>query len=76
MIYEITRTSVWCEEDKPCEDAIKKTVSTPHGELTVWTIEINTIEDLLSFISKNGKIILHPCKNEAPSIEIYDSYRE
>jgi len=34
-------------------------------------IEINTLEELMNFISKNGNIVLNK-----ESIEIYDDYRE
>lgn len=46
-----------------------------------WTIEINTIEELMAFIEKHGEVIVWP-KNHCdifgdyPAIEVYDDYRE
>ena len=37
----------------------------------LWSIEINTLEELQSFIEKYGRIIM-----DWDSIEIYDGYRE
>ncbi len=44
-----------------------------------WTISINTLEDLIKFISKQGPIIISEetsCKGVTHEIEIYDEYRE
>jgi len=45
---------------------------------SVWTIQINTIEELLAFITKYGEVIIFPSGyKEIPFfIEIYDTYRE
>ena len=43
-----------------------------------WTIEINTLEELFNFSIEHGEIIIRAFtfKDESPSIEIYDDYRE
>jgi len=43
-----------------------------------WSIELNTLEEIMAFIAENGQIIIseedYNCPN--PTIEIYDDYRE
>ena len=47
-----------------------------------WVIEFNTIEELLAFVDKYSKVIVHkknfdlPNKEGYREIEIYDDYRE
>jgi len=45
-------------------------------EETKWTIEINTLEELIKFCKKHGNIIVDSDDCDIPSIEIYDDYRE
>lgn len=43
-----------------------------------WMIELSTLEDIMAFIAKNGRIIMSP-SDDNPSlsqIEIYNDYRE
>jgi len=69
--------------NKPCEGAIQEEVEYPNGKHTVWTIGINSIEELLE-LSKlgdfgNGIILNHASEkfsNPLPTINIYDSYLE
>ena len=57
----------------------KGTNTTPQR---LWVIEFNTIEELLAFIDKYGKVIIHKKsfvlqnKEGYREIEIYDDYRE
>ena len=48
--------------------------------MNVWTIEINSIEELIALSRKYGKIIIadyYLNDNDGyPTLEIYDSYRE
>lgn len=47
--------------------------------MDVWTIEVNSIEELVALSSKYGEIIVanHYWNNdEYPTLEIYDAYRE
>lgn len=63
MVYEVSRSSDWFGENKPCKSAYKSSDK--------WYIEINTLEELQELINSDGKIIV-----DKLSIEIYDSYRE
>ena len=76
MKFIVSRTSLWSRDnnDSPCEEAKAKRLENNR----VWTIEINTLEELINFRKKYGEIILtistYPeIDNE---IEIYDDYRE
>lgn len=66
---ERTSASTWYKQ--PCEEAkeIKR------GE---YTIEINTLEQLLDFVNKYGEVIIFPkdYRGSLPTIEIYDGWRE
>ena len=48
----------------------------------LWVIEFNTSEELLAFVDKYGKVIIHKTafalqnKEDYREIEIYDDYRE
>ncbi len=44
----------------------------------LWSIEINSIEELMAFVAHNGEIIIKPegYNTKSPEIEIYDDYRE
>ena len=48
--------------------------------MNVWTIEINSIEELIALSRKYGEIIITDHylndNDEYPTLEIYDSYRE
>ena len=57
-------------------------ITRDNGLVTVWTIEINSLEELLEFIDKYGDgfggVVISPYRSN-PSyfeIEIYDNYRE
>lgn len=63
--YIVSRTSAWMDT-KPCEEAYRK-----EGEKYDWYVRINSLEDLMNFIKKYGKVVV----NEG-SIEIYDDWRE
>lgn len=48
--------------------------------IDVWTIEVNSIEELVALSRKYGKIIVEnyywSSNDEYPTLEIYDTYRE
>lgn len=42
-----------------------------------WTIEINSIEELMAFIRRNvGRVVIETEEDEMPMLEIYNDYRE
>ncbi|UTW65788.1 hypothetical protein KFE94_14160 [bacterium SCSIO 12643] len=43
-----------------------------------WTIELNSLEDLMRFIDKYGQVVINTGlgTTESPVIEIYDDWRE
>ena len=80
MKFRIKRTSDWFSEERPCAGA--KFISEDDDGRKLWTIEINTIEELLTLREQIGEdLILGWTSNDEPedimgAIEIYDSYRE
>lgn len=47
------------------------------NDLKVWTMELKTLEDLMSFYADHGSLIIEECPDgKMPHIEIYDDYRE
>lgn len=78
MNFIVYRTSN--HVDKPCEEAtMKKTgLESQNQPGEGWTVEINSIEDLVDFTDKYGNIIIKSRDTFHPesSIEIYDDFRE
>jgi len=79
MRFQVTRISPY--EKKPCEEA-EAGRSNPWTDHPVWFIELGTLEDLLAFEVKYGKLVLRSADEELdeegpePVVEIYDFYRE
>ena len=80
MKFQIERTSSWWSEDgkAPCEGAVlmKEGTST---DLPVYTIDIESVEDLVELMKREGEIIIKEggyMNDGLPVIEIYDTYRE
>lgn len=74
MKFIVSRTSVWDSNIAPCEEAKREEFEDGPD----WTIEINSLEELIAFRKKYGELVLTASvipeiDNE---IEIYDSYRE
>lgn len=82
MRFIITRTSRYIySEENPCDGATKEKIFTDWKEpveVTAWFKEINTLEELLAFIKKNGQIVIGKSYQNKKylEIEIYDDYRE
>lgn len=72
MEFKITRTSLWLEDEKPCEEAYKKELNSG----VIWCVKINSLEELLEFQDKYDEIILSTGFRKKRVIEIYDDYRE
>lgn len=82
MKFIITRTSSW-NDSPPCEEVKREIVNNgrsgeDYREHNVWTIEINTLEELINFTNKYGRIVIEEywLNNRYKEIEIYDYYRE
>lgn len=86
MKFHVTRTSNYSDNIKPCEKAKEiiteiRSVNTTTAR-KIWYIEVNSIEDLLSFIDEQeSEVVINTQKTDIvdygmPSIEIYDDYRE
>lgn len=74
MKFKIERTSI-LDNTKPCEEAKEET----YNGVTVWFVEINTLEELLDFRNKYDRAIIIDTAIESPniySLEIYDNWRE
>lgn len=82
MKFTIHRTSIWCGNEPPCEEAVM--VKTENQRLNYaekyrihYEIKINTLEELFEFSKKHGKLVfIAEASEELPYIEIYDDYRE
>ena len=78
MKFIIERTSCYSGSEQPCEGASIFSHDDKWDE-TKWSIEINSLEDLMALAGKEGELIVAaPCEAtyNLPSIEIYDTYRE
>lgn len=77
MKFVIYRTS---EIVPPCEEAKKETMKllVDGDEEEIYTIEVNTLEELLNICKKYGDVIVNEnyWDTKFPYIEIYDYYRE
>ena len=118
MKFIVSRTSIWNDEIKPCEEAKRDSivcvetralytpeefderlaqregkwfsVGTNHrvnekgyitrdiGMIDVWSVEFNTLEEIIEFCDKYDSVVIEYCIwNKAyKQIEIYDDYRE
>ena len=83
MKFIVTRTSDWNDKRCPCKEATREIVNNDrtgedYRERNVWTIELNTLEELISFTNKYGRIVVEEywLNSKYKEIEIYDGYRE
>ena len=82
MKFIIERTSIWNDDEPPCEEAVMVKTEDQRlnrvGEYYIhYEIEINTLEELFEFSKKHGKLVfVAEASEELPYIEIYDDYRE
>ena len=53
-------------------------ITRDHGMIDVWSVEINTLDELIEFITRYGDVVIRDCMwNEAyKEILIYDDYIE
>lgn len=76
MKFSVSRVSDFFGKECPCENAAKGI--DPVYDVPLWTIEINSLSELIGFVDKYGTIILeHTPKEQCyPHIDIYDDYIE
>lgn len=79
MKFEIYRTSDWYGENPPCVGArLVRAGSMEHR--AAYEIEIETLEDLLELVEREGDFIIGNSDKSKTGyefeIEIYDGYRE
>ena len=80
MKFNVTRTSYWAGEDPVCPGEKKERVPKNGRLKETYTVEINTMEELLQLVKKVGNPIIVFKESgwgfELPELEIYDGYRE
>lgn len=83
MKFEVSRTSSWGTEEKPCKNATKEYIVVKLPKNTVgyncYTREFNTFEELMDFIKNeaNNKVVIQWNEwSNLYEIEIYDDWRE
>lgn len=81
MKFYVRRTSDWRLTNPPCDGAIeeKYVIENVYGEKierTRFFINIESLEELMGFISEQGEVVVGTEYNDLPTIEIYDGYRE
>lgn len=57
--------------DKGTNHKCGETIKRREGNKTVWVVKIKTLEELVKFAKKHGKLVF-----DNTCIEIYDGYRE
>ncbi len=82
--FRVEKTSLRGSLEKPCDEAVLKETQEMTGEGSlntreVWTIHMDSLDELITFRDKYGELILDqdPSFPQIPdSIEIYDDWRE
>ncbi len=80
MRFRVTRTSgyaIQTRQERPCREAEDEPgIDTQGYAVTKWYVEIGSLEELIAFIRRHGRIVLTPVEQGPDHIEIYDDYRE
>lgn len=80
MKFQVTRSSYWVYSAPPCEGCTLAHLSQDPLDDTIYTVEFNTLEELVKFSDKNGSIIIGKAFSHEEitplHIEIYDAFRE
>ena len=82
--FRVERTSFRDSKEQPCNEAVLKktremTNEGSHKKREVWEVNMNLLDELITFRDKYGELILdhNPSLPQIPdSIEIYDDWRE
>ena len=83
MIFEIERASNWGDgvDKPPCDKAYKTEITLTNGwnetkTVKIYVVNIDTLEELMQFVEREGKIVVYPARNATPQISIYDDWIE
>lgn len=83
MTFEIDRASMYGNftETKPCDEAYKTEITQTNGwnetkTVKKYVVNIDTLEELMQFVEREGKIVVYPARNATPQITIYDDWIE
>ena len=79
MKFTVIRSSIWCEDDPKCPGVQKELIEKEGELIETYTIDINTMEELLKLIKDVRHPIIvfeHGYGKTLPELEIYDGYRE
>ena len=80
MKFQVTRTSDWANSAPPCEGATLAHRQVDYLDDNIYTIEFESLEELVKFSDNNGSIIISKASSREEisplHIEIYDDYRE
>lgn len=78
MKFIVKRASKWKNEDVLVDEAKCDVVDYNGRTINVYSIEINTLEELINFYNKYGNIVIREGISDRESIEIliYDDYIE
>jgi len=75
MKFVVTRASDLLGNKKPCKNAKKELINYKNGSDEEWTIEINTLEELINFSKEVGNNLVLSVDDNL-ELTIYDSYLE
>jgi hypothetical protein len=84
MVFRIERASEHIpRKEKPCENSFLIEENNDEWESNIYGIRINTLEELMNFMKKNGDVVIKNKDNydifsydTYPTIIIYDGYLE
>ena len=80
MKFQVTRTSDWANLAPPCEGSTLAHRQVDYLDDNIYTIEFESLEELVKFSDKNGSIIISKASSHEEitplHIEIYDTFRE
>ena len=77
MKFIISRASQWAEQ-QPCEEAKEEEFIYGNRILKRWTMEFNSLDEIMNFKSKYGDIVIRDSyvTDDVQEIVIYDDYIE
>ena len=76
MKFFVHRTS-GLQDGKPCEEATENVAKEAVSFWNNWTVEINSLDELIQFVEKYGTVIIdRSYDGKAFVLEIYDTWRE